>query len=320
MNPAVREVRASPPLLRKTAVPAFDTATASWAGVKFWLPSAARASISRPSRSTTAMTEPWEICFALPAAWEKITARSLAVSPCPSAQDAAARAPALASATCSTGNPRRRQGFTGQIKKSRGKMASHFPAFPEGGSFEILERLRGCREFWVQPQRRLVCGPRGGRVAFLLEYVAEAPLGGRVGRRVRRSGELKATPERRQAALEMLAAEGRDPANLVERDVVVWSGLEHLVQLGQRTIIFFLGDVEAGKGPLAARDVEFLDRRSLIGRVRFASAHQLRRLHEVFKQALVKIDVVRLKRDRALVFGEALSGEAELAEDPGFLG
>ena len=69
MNPAVREVRASPPLLRKAAVPAFDTAMASCPAVKFWLPSAARTSSSRPSRSTIAITEPGEICCALPAAW-----------------------------------------------------------------------------------------------------------------------------------------------------------------------------------------------------------------------------------------------------------
>jgi hypothetical protein len=80
MKPAVRDEKACALLLRKTAVPALDTAIARSRGLILTSPLARRTKTARPSRSTIAMTASSDNSLARATACEKIISKSLRLS------------------------------------------------------------------------------------------------------------------------------------------------------------------------------------------------------------------------------------------------
>jgi len=167
----------------------------------------------------------------------------------------------------------------------------------------------------------LVGGAGGGEIFFRFEDGADAPVGGGVAGSGGGIGarEFEAAAETGEAAVEVLAGDGGEAADLVEAGVVIGVGFQGFFELGEGFGVFFFTDVQRGENEATALGIDLGDGFGLSGGLVEAAASDAGGSAVKFKKAGAKIEVGRLEGDGTLVGSDALFREAELGQNPGLL-
>ena len=157
----------------------------------------------------------------------------------------------------------------------------------------------------------LVGGAGGGEVFFRFEDGADAPVDSGVAGSVGGIGdrEFEAAAETGKAAVEVLAGDGGEAADLIEAGVVVGVGFQGFVELSEGFGVFFLADVQRGEGEATALGIDLRDGFGLSGGFVESAASDAGGSAVKFEKTVAKIEVGRLEGDGAFVGSDALFRE-----------